>query len=125
MKNLLRFVPIATMAATIMAASPPPAMPVSPVATALVGSTEPAKSAGAVVATIDAGYTNAPVPNTDATIPFVKDPSKDQAQLGPGVFAPPATGYRGEGYTPGSSVDGEQQRKVKPGGGISLKVPLN
>jgi hypothetical protein len=124
MNNLFRFVPVAVLAVPIMAASPPPAMPVSPVATALVGSVAPAKS-GAVVATIDAGYTNAPVPNTDAAIPFVKDPSKDQAQLGPGVFAPPATGYRGEGYTPGSSVDGEQQRKVKPGGGISLKVPLN
>jgi hypothetical protein len=113
------------LAAAIMAAGPPPTLSLSPSQGAPIPIPVGEPKVQPIIAKVGSGYTAAPVPNSDFTIPFVKDPRQSQAQLAPGLFAPPATGYRGEGYVPGSSAEGEQQRKLKPAPGINLKVPLN
>jgi hypothetical protein len=121
----MRFFALAGVAALLMAAGPNKTLTISPGAAALF--TDPADTPHVhdVTATVRSGFTSAPVPNSDAGIPFVKDRNAKQAQLAPNLFTPPGTGYRGEGYIPSSSADAEQQRKVKPGAGVALKVPLD
>ena len=67
------------------------------------------------------GYTTAPTPNEDSLAPQAKA-SKD-ASVGPGFFTR-RDQYRGEGLSPSSSVQAEQDRKAKPGAGINLRMPL-
>jgi hypothetical protein len=126
MSMLLRIFPLAAVATALIAAAPVPDATLQPtVATIALGSTISSPKPRPIETVPGPGFTAAPTPNQDATIPFVKDPRADQAQLGPSVFAPPPKGYRGEGYVPGSTVDGEQQRRIKPAPGINLTVPLN
>ncbi len=127
---------LSAVAAAIMAAGPSPAAPsaagASPAkeltptnASLSFGTTVASPKPHPIAVPPSSEFTSAPVPNSEASIPFVKDPRANQAQLGPGLFAPPTTGYRGEGYVPGSTPEGEQQRKLKPAPGINLTVPLN
>jgi hypothetical protein len=129
MSHSLRFLTLAAFAAATMAAGPSPAAPsneLTPTHASLsFGTTVATPKPRQIEVPPSADFTTAPVPNTDANIPFVKNPRASQAQLGPGLFAPPSTGYRGEGYVPGSTAEGEQQRKLKPAPGINLTVPLN
>jgi hypothetical protein len=67
-------------------------------------------------------YTAAPVPNIDAYAP-APTPQSNDPHLSPQFFHQKDY-YTGQGYTPGSSIYGEQQRKQGPMGGINLKVPL-
>lgn len=67
-------------------------------------------------------YTAAPVPNADAYAP-APTPQSDDPQLSPEFFHQKDY-YTGQGYTPGSSIYGEQVRRQGPMGGINLKVPL-
>jgi hypothetical protein len=131
----LRCLTLAGAVATLMAAAPTPTpaqTPSAPVATlqptlatATLGTSVCAPKPRNIGPAVGPGFTSAPVPDADAVIPFIRDPRADQAQLGPSVFAPPQSTYRGEGYVPGSTVDGEQTRKLKPAPGINLTVPLN
>ena len=66
-------------------------------------------------------YTTAPTPNDDASAPITRA-SKD-ASLAPGFFSR-RDQYRGEGLSPGSSAQIEQDRRAKPGAGFSLRMPL-
>lgn len=67
------------------------------------------------------GFTAAPMPNTDANAPILQHST--EASLTPSIFSPQST-YRGEGYVPGSTAQGDQQKKFKPTPGINLSVPL-
>jgi hypothetical protein len=69
------------------------------------------------------GYTPAPVPDADQAAPVQRQLGPPQAELTPGIFTAQST-YRGEGYTPGSSIEGTENRNVKPAPGFSLNVPL-
>jgi len=66
----------------------------------------------------------APMPDADifAPIPRVDDPKA--AHVTPNLFRP-KTQFRGDGYSPGSTVQESQERTLKPAPGISLKVPLD
>jgi hypothetical protein len=125
LKYSFRLFALAGLATVLMAAGPNKTLTISPGAAALFTDPAGAGRVHDVTATVGSGFTKAPVPNSEAGIPFVKNPNAKQAQLAPNLFSPPGTGYRGEGYIPSSSADAEQQRKVKPGAGVSLKVPLD
>jgi hypothetical protein len=67
------------------------------------------------------GFTTAPTPDSDAFAPTVRA-SKD-ASVGPGIFNR-RDQYRGEGLSSSSSAQIEQDRRVMPGAGIKLSMPL-
>ena len=67
------------------------------------------------------GFTAAPTPNDDIYAPIARA-SKD-ASVAPGFFTR-RDQYRGEGLSRGSSAQTEQDRRAKPGAGISLSMPL-
>ena len=67
------------------------------------------------------GFTAAPTPNDDVYAPVTRA-SKDTS-VAPGFFTRHDQ-YRGEGLSPGSSAQTEQDRRAKPGAGISLSMPL-
>jgi len=69
------------------------------------------------------GYTPAPVPNMDQAAPLQRALGPAQPEWKPGLFTSQST-YRGEGYTPGSSVQGNENRNVHPAPLLSLDVPL-
>jgi hypothetical protein len=66
----------------------------------------------------------APMPDADifAPVPHIDDPKA--AHVTPSLFRP-KTQFRGDGYSPGSTVQESQERTLKPAPGISLKVPLD
>ena len=72
-------------------------------------------------ATEPQGFTLAPTPNADSYAPVTRA-SKD-ASVAPGFFTR-RDQYRGEGLSPGSSAQIEQDRRVRPGAGINLTMPL-
>ena|SRR5215471_11602248 len=68
------------------------------------------------------GFTPAPVPNPDLIAPSRAQQPKPE--LAPQLFRPRSR-YGGEGFTPGSTVDAEQNQNVRPVPGMNLSVPLN
>ncbi len=81
-------------------------------------------SAPAQVASANSsGYTPAPVPDADDLAPVVRSTEPAQAEWSPNLFTGAST-YRGEGYVPGSTVQGSQRRNIAPAPGVSLNVPL-
>ncbi len=66
------------------------------------------------------GFTTAPTPG-DVSAPVA--PQSKDATLAPGFFTR-RDQYRGEGISAGSSAQIEQDRRAKPGAGISLTMPL-
>lgn len=64
----------------------------------------------------------APTPNRDLDAPA--GPRTGTApELAPGIFTR-SEQYRGEGYSAGSSAQAEQERRVRPGAGFKLRLPL-
>lgn len=68
------------------------------------------------------GFSPAPVPDIDL-VPHPRQEHVPAAELSADLFTNKKT-YRGEGYLPGSTVQGSQERHVNPAPGFSLKVPL-
>ncbi len=67
-------------------------------------------------------YDVAPTPNRDLDAP--NGPRANAApELEPGLFTR-GQQYRGEGYSSGSSAQAEQERRVRPGAGFKLRLPL-
>jgi hypothetical protein len=66
------------------------------------------------------GFTTAPTPN-DISAPI--PPTSKDATVGPGFFTR-RDQYRGEGLSAGSSAQIEQDRRAKPGAGVSITMPL-
>lgn len=67
------------------------------------------------------GYDTAPTPNQDAFAPTAR--ASRESSLAPGLFTR-RDQYRGEGLSAASSAQTEQDRRVKPGAGFKLSVPL-
>ncbi len=67
------------------------------------------------------GYTSAPTPNQDASAPQAK--ASNAPYVAPGFFTR-TDQYRGEGLTPSSSAQAEQDRRAKPGAGFNLRMPI-
>ena len=67
------------------------------------------------------GYTTAPTPDQDSFAPRTK--ASQDASLAPGLFTR-RDQYRGEGLSPASSAQAEQDRRAKPGAGLKLSMPL-
>ncbi len=67
-------------------------------------------------------FTPAPVPNQDAAGPSGPRAGRD-AELAPSFFTR-SNQYRGEGYSANSSSQIQQDRRVQPGAGVNLRVPL-
>ncbi len=112
----MRPIPLLLVGLAAAAASPPPNLiPTTP----MPDFTTQARPAPAIAA--PSGYTAAPTPNSDAQAPSTRA-SKD-ASLAPGFFSR-RDQYRGEGLSPGSSAQIEQDRRAKPGAGINLTMPL-
>ena len=66
------------------------------------------------------GFTAAPTPG-DINAPVT--PQSKDASVSPGFFTR-RDQYRGEGISPDSSAQIEQDRRAKPGAGISLTMPI-
>ena len=125
MSPSLRILTIAGAALVVIAAGPPPSLSVPLLGNVVLGGSEAQRGLPQLTASVSPPFTSAPVPNTEAGIPFVRDPRDKQPRIAPSVFSSAPTAYHGDGYVPGSSVDTEQQRRTKPATGINLKVPLN
>jgi hypothetical protein len=63
----------------------------------------------------------APLPNRDLTPP--QSTASNDPQFGPSLFTP-NTQFRGDGFSPGSTAQGAQERNVHPTPGFSLTVPV-
>ncbi len=67
-------------------------------------------------------YDPAPTPNRDVDAP--QGPrANNSPELAPSLFTR-GQQYRGEGYSPGSSAQAEQERRARPGAGFKLRLPL-
>ena len=82
----------------------------------------PSQTTAPAPVVVPPGYITAPTPNQDAFGPTARA-SKD-ASVGPGLFTR-RDQYRGEGISASSSAQAEQDRRVKPGAGIKLSVPID
>ncbi len=80
-------------------------------------------SASVTAALPSGGFAPAPVPDIDLLPHVPHNAGPAQAELSADLFTAQKT-YRGEGYLPGSTVQGSQTRHVNPAPGFSLKVPL-
>ena len=67
-------------------------------------------------------YQPAPLPDRDAELAPPK--ASDAPSLAPTLFTRP-TEYRGDGFSKGSTAQSEQERRVHPGAGMSLHLPLS
>lgn len=67
-------------------------------------------------------YDLAPTPNRDLDVP-AGPRAKASPQLAPGLFTR-SEQYRGEGFSAGSTAQAEQERRVRPGAGLKLRLPL-
>lgn len=67
-------------------------------------------------------YDLAPTPNRDLDAPSGPRASKNP-ELAPSLFTR-SEQYRGEGYSAGSSAQSEQERRLRPGAGFKLRMPL-
>ena len=64
----------------------------------------------------------APLPNRDYEAPGAGTDSSSTS-VSPSLFTR-SDQYRGEGFTKGSTAQSDQDRRVRPGAGFSLKMPL-
>jgi hypothetical protein len=69
------------------------------------------------------GFSPAPVPDQTIEAPNQHAFGGRRTELMPELFRQRKT-YQGDGYTPGSTVQGEQQKRQKPLPGFNLSVPL-
>ncbi len=67
-------------------------------------------------------YDLAPTPNRDLEVP-AGPRAKAAPQLAPGLFTR-SEQYRGEGFSAGSTAQAEQERRIRPGAGLKLRLPL-
>ncbi len=67
-------------------------------------------------------YEPAPLPNRDLTVPTTRQ--SEEPNLSPTLFTT-KTQYRGDGFSPGSTAQADQERRARPGAGFSLHMPLS
>lgn len=66
-------------------------------------------------------YAPAPMPNRDLSAPQAS--ASNDPQFGPSLFLPREQ-FRGDGFSPGSTAQSEQERRLKPTPGFRLSVPV-
>jgi hypothetical protein len=71
---------------------------------------------------LGAPYLAAPVPNNGLSAPAPLD-ARQGPEISPGFYQPKDYNI-GQGYLPGSTVQGEQEHRAKPMPSLRLKVPL-
>lgn len=76
----------------------------------------------AVVARGTPSYEPAPTPNRDVRAPAGPRAS-NAPSLAPSLFTTKDQ-YRGDGFSPGSTAQSEQEKRIKPGAGFSLHMPF-
>jgi hypothetical protein len=93
---------------------------------AVLAPTFPANTTVKIAPPADPGpqFEPAPMPDADLYPPVAHVDNPQAAQLTPSLFQP-KNQYRGDGFSPGSTVQGNQERLLKPTPGLSMKVPLN
>lgn len=64
----------------------------------------------------------APLPNRDLATP-APERATNEPTLAPTLFTT-RTQFRGDGFSPGSTAQSEQEKKLRPGAGFSLHMPL-
>lgn len=113
MSMIPRRLPLIAAMFAALAAAPPPYPPITLGAQAL---DDHGKALGSL-------YTPAPVPNENVERPG-HGGQRAHTELTPGLYRP-GKSYLGDGYTPGSTIQGEEQRRYKPLPNLSLSVPLD
>ena len=68
-------------------------------------------------------FTPAPVPNRDAALPARPRVRQPNTAFSPSLFNR-SDQYRGDGYINGSTAQTEQEKRVRPGAGFNLRMPL-
>jgi hypothetical protein len=66
-------------------------------------------------------YDPAPVPNRDLSAPQASVPN--EPTFGPSLFSPKRQ-FRGDGFSPGSTAQSDQERRMRPAPGFKLSVPV-
>lgn len=66
-------------------------------------------------------YEPAPLPNRDLSAPLAR--ASNEPTLAPTLFTT-KNQYRGDGFSRDSTAQSEQEKRVKPGAGFSLRMPL-
>jgi hypothetical protein len=69
------------------------------------------------------GFAPAPVPDLDQDGGGLHRDGPAKVELTPNLFHQ-SQSYLGDGYTPNSTVQGEQTKKIRPTPGLNLSVPL-
>ena len=67
-------------------------------------------------------YEPAPLPNRDLSAPRAQGASNEPS-LAPTLFTN-KNQYRGDGFSPNSTAQSEQEKRLKPGAGFSLHMPF-
>ena len=65
----------------------------------------------------------APLPNRDLSKP-APERATSEPSLAPTLFTSRSQ-FRGDGFSQGSTAQGEQEKKIKPGAGFSLHMPFS
>ena len=68
-----------------------------------------------------ARYQPAPLPNRD--VQLLQPRANNAPTFAPSLFSRPDQ-YRGDGFNKGSTAQNEQEKRVHPGAGFSLHLPL-
>ena len=63
------------------------------------------------------------MPNRDAGLPSGPRVRRPDAELSPTLLNR-SEQYRGDGFSNGSTAQAEQERRIRPGAGFNLKMPL-
>lgn len=69
------------------------------------------------------GFTPAPLPNSEASAPVLRELGPAQAKFSPGLFHAGQSTH-GDGYVPGSTIEGNEQKRFHPAPGFNMSVPL-
>ena len=112
----MRIMWLIPLALPLMAASPPRQLSLT------VPPAAPAPSFSLGNAARPPAYAPAPLPNRDLNVPRQLT-SPSQTTLSPTLFTQ-RDRYRGDGFSTGSSPQNEQERRLRPGAGFSLRMPL-
>lgn len=115
----MRSAALGIAAVLIAAASPPPSVNLTP-------PTQPVLPRGPFTVTpapaAPPRFEPAPTPNLDLAAPTGPRQSGQQ-EITPGFYRP-SQQYRGDGFSPGSTAQGDQEKNVRPGVGFKLRMPL-
>ena len=89
----------------------------------LAPTTAPMVAAIAPGPTTPQGLAPAPVPDHDASAPIAKPGKARDQEVVPTLFTSKSQ-YRGDGFDRGSTNQAEREKKMKPGAGLTLRMPL-